>query len=82
MKIVRRDGTTEDFIREKIVVAVIRAGGRLEMARGIAQDVESALASSKKVTTDQVRTEVQNRLKAKDAAVYKSWMSYDKDNRT
>ena len=81
MKVTRRDGREEDFVREKIVVSVVKAGGNVEVARSIAQDVETALARSPEVTTEQIRTEVLNRLKSKNARVYESWLVYDKQNK-
>jgi transcriptional regulator NrdR family protein len=86
MRVTTRDGTEEDFAREKIVAAVLKAGdrvnsARLDEARSIAQEVESSLSASSRVTTEQIRTEVLSRLKDRNAAVYKSWISYDKQHK-
>lgn len=78
MKVKRSNGNEEEFVREKIVVAVVKSGGSLELARGIAQEVESTLSGSDSATTDQIRTEVLNRLKERDAKTYDSWIAFDK----
>lgn len=77
MKVRRRNGNEEDFVREKIVVAVVKAGGKVDMARALAQEVESALAESPVVTAEQIRTEVLNRLRSRDSKTYDGWIAYD-----
>jgi transcriptional regulator NrdR family protein len=80
MRVQRKEGGEEDFVREKIVVAIIKAGGSIETARGIAREVEAALSNSPMVTTAQIRTEVLNRLRTRDSRAYDSWMAYDARN--
>lgn len=77
MRVRRRDGREEEFVREKVVVAIVKAGGRVDIARAVAQEVESTLSRSPIVTTEQIRTEVLNRLKARDKKAYEGWLSYD-----
>lgn len=79
MRVKRRNGNEEEFVREKIVVAIVKSGGSVELARSVAQDVESALSGSDAVTADQIRTEVLNRLKDGDAKAYESWIAFDKE---
>jgi transcriptional regulator NrdR family protein len=81
MKVSRKDGSEQDFVSEKIVVAVLKAGGRVDTARSIAREVESALARSSRVSTDQIRTEVLSRLMKADHATYDSWVAYEKQNK-
>lgn len=81
MKVKKKDGSEEDFIREKIVVAVVKAGGNLENARAIAKEVENAFASRSAVSTDEIRSEVLKRLKDKDVVAYNGWLSYDSKNK-
>jgi transcriptional regulator NrdR family protein len=81
MRVRRKDGREEEFVSEKIVVAVVKAGGKVEIARTIAKEVERALSSNTSVTTEQIRTEVLNRLKNKDNKTYNSWIAYDKENK-
>ncbi len=77
----RRSGRREPFVKEKIVVAVMKSGGKPETARAIAHDVESALTSDVVVTTERVRGEVLRRLRQKDARAYRSWIAYDKKSK-
>jgi transcriptional regulator NrdR family protein len=81
MRVKRKNGNEEEFIREKIVVAIVKAGGNTEGARRIAQEVESSLATSPTITTEQIRTEVLNRLKERDAKAYQGWLDYETQNR-
>jgi transcriptional repressor NrdR len=77
MRVMRKDGREEEFVPEKIVVAIVKAGGKVELARIIARDVTSALSSYEVVTTHQIRDEVLKRLQEKDATTYDSWIIYD-----
>ncbi|MGC9098943.1 MAG: ATP cone domain-containing protein [Candidatus Micrarchaeia archaeon] len=81
MKVKKRDGREEDFVREKIVVAVVKAGGNLENARAIAKEVENTFASRSAVSTDEIKNEVLKRLKDRDAAAYNGWLSYNKNKK-
>ena len=80
MRVKRKNGKEEEFMTEKIVVAIVKAGGKAEVARSIAKEVENALAKSPVVTSKQIRTEVLNRLKTKDMRTYESWIAYDEEN--
>ena len=51
MKVRKKNGSEEEFIREKIVVAIVKAGGSLENARAIAKEVENTFAARGAVTT-------------------------------
>jgi transcriptional regulator NrdR family protein len=81
MKVKKKGGKREQFVKEKIVVAVIKTGSKPETARWIAQDVERALTDGVVVNTQQIRAEILKRLKQKDARAYRSWLSYDKQNK-
>jgi len=78
MKVKKRNGGEEEFIREKIVVAVVKAGGSLDNARAIAKEVENVFAARDAVTTDEIKREVLNRLKDRDVKAYQNWLSYKK----
>jgi transcriptional regulator NrdR family protein len=77
----RKDGSEEEFIREKIVVAIVKAGGSLENARAIAKEIENAFLSRDAVSTEEIRTETLKRLKDRDAVAYNSWLEYDRSNK-
>jgi len=78
MRVKKRNGGEEEFIREKIVVAVVKAGGSLDNARAIAKEVENMFAARGAVTTDEIKREVLNRLKDRDVKAYQNWLSYKK----
>lgn len=80
MRVQRREGREEDFLREKIVVAIVKAGGNVNTARSIAAEVESALSASPVVTTERIRAEILNRLKTRDTKAYDGWLAYDTQN--
>jgi len=81
MKVKRKDGSEEEFVREKIVVAIVKAGGSLENARAIAKEIENAFLSRDAVSTEEIRTETLKRLKDRDVAAYNSWLEYDSSNK-
>jgi len=78
MKVRKKNGSEEEFIREKIVVAIVKAGGSLENARAIAKEVENMFAARDAVTTEEIKKEVLNRLKDRDVNAYQNWLSYKK----
>lgn len=78
MKVRRRNGRREEFVKEKIVVAVFKAGGSVRRARRVAQQVQRALSGNSTVTTERIRTEVLDRLRRADPKAYRGWMSYRK----
>jgi len=78
MRVKKRNGGEEEFIREKIVVAVVKAGGSLDNARAIAKEVENVFAARDAVTTEEIKREVLNRLKNRDVKAYQNWLSYKK----
>jgi transcriptional regulator NrdR family protein len=78
MRVKKRNGGEEEFIREKIVVAIVKAGGSLENARAIAKEVENVFAARDAVTTEEIKGEVLNRLKDRDVKAYQNWLSYKK----
>lgn len=81
MKVRRRNGTEEDFKPEKIVNAIMKAGGTPELATSIARDIASMLPNSPSITTLQIRTWVLSKLRSMDLGTYNRWMEYDKENK-
>jgi hypothetical protein len=43
VKVTKRDGRTEDFVYEKVVVSCIKSGAPVDVAREIAKGVEKEL---------------------------------------
>ncbi|MEM0159991.1 MAG: ATP cone domain-containing protein [Candidatus Micrarchaeaceae archaeon] len=81
MKVKRRNGKVEDFIREKIVVAVVKAGGNIKTARDIASEIESEFGRRDTVTTEEIRSEVLKKLETRDSKAYDSWIRFDKEKK-
>ena len=50
VKVVKRDGRMEEFIPEKIVVSVLKAGAPPDVARMIAKKVECFVLDKENVT--------------------------------
>ncbi len=78
MKVKRRDGSEEEFVREKIVVAIVKAGGRPDIARAIASEIENMFASRSSVASAEIRKEVLSRLQQRDMNTYNTWLDYEK----
>ncbi|MGC8671512.1 MAG: ATP cone domain-containing protein [Candidatus Micrarchaeia archaeon] len=80
-KVKKADGTVEEFKSEKIVSAIVKAGGSNELAKQIAGEVASVFATKDTVESKDIRKEVLARLQKKDRATYASWLDYDKKNK-
>ncbi|MGC8623410.1 MAG: ATP cone domain-containing protein [Candidatus Micrarchaeia archaeon] len=80
-RVKKRDGSEEDFIREKIVTAIVKTGGKLEPARRIASDIEKKYSSRSTVSTEEIRKDVLDRLMKEDESTYNSWLENEKKKR-
>lgn len=74
-KVIKKDGREEEFIKEKIVVSIVKAGSTAEVGRNIANEVEKI--SDEQIETHLIRKIVLDRLKKRDKEWYKSWVNYD-----
>ncbi len=81
MEVKRRDGTSGEFAREKIVVAVLKSGGALDLARSVASEVEASFSGRDAVTTEEIRAAVLSRLQTRAPEVYNGWVAYDKEKK-
>ncbi len=77
MRVVKKDGSEEDFVREKISVALFKNGLDINTARAIANAVENKFASKDKIASSEIREEVLTRLKDKRPDLYESWLSFE-----
>jgi transcriptional repressor NrdR len=75
VEIKKRNGKTEQFIPEKIVVSAIKSGARPEDARKIAKDIEASVKAG--TTTEEIRGKVLGMLRAKNPALEQNWLVYD-----
>lgn len=76
VKIVKRDGSTEEFNKEKIYESCKAAGASEEVSRDIAEEVAKLVEDG--TTTDQIRRMVLARLAQRAPEAADSWRFYDR----
>jgi len=76
VKVRKRNGRTEDFIREKVVVSCVKAGAPVETAREIAKKVEGKVHEN--MSTEDIRKVCLQALREKNPDWEKRWQAYDK----
>ncbi|MGC8586404.1 MAG: ATP cone domain-containing protein [Candidatus Micrarchaeia archaeon] len=81
MKVKKADGREEEFIKEKIVVALVKNGSDAATARDIANSVEKKFSNKAMVTSKEIRDEILQRLQSKDMDRYNAWIAYEKRKR-
>ncbi|ACP36328.1 ATP cone domain-containing protein [Saccharolobus islandicus] len=80
IKVVKRDGTEEELIWEKIVVSVLKTGAPVNVARKIAyMTVGKIYMDGKdKVTARELTGIILGFLKKENEEWYKNWIIYDR----
>ena len=80
IKVVKRDGREEDFVPEKIVVSVLKAGGTPEAARKAAIVVTARLLEEgrESVTTKEITKMVLDMLRRENREWFDNWVIYDR----
>ncbi|MDD1718103.1 MAG: ATPase [Methanoregulaceae archaeon] len=73
----KRDGRTEPFMQEKIVVSAVKAGIAPDDAREIAREIERN-ARSGVLSTDEIRAGVLARIRGISPEAESSWRAYDR----
>lgn len=78
--VVKRDGSEEEFIPEKIVVSCLKSGATIEAARNIAKIVEARILEKKleKITAKELTGWVLELLKKEDEEWYRNWIIFDR----
>ena len=76
-KVIKKDGKIEPFIKEKIIVSVVKTGAPAHIARKIADDVEKHPDES--VKTIWIRNHVLGKLELYNPDLPKKWYNYDKN---
>ena len=76
-KVIKKDGETEPFIKEKIVVSAVKTGAHVDIARDIADKIETH--SNERVETSWIRKQVLDELHVHNPDWPKRWYSYDKN---
>lgn len=78
--VVKRDGSEEAFIPEKIVVSCLKAGATVEASRNIAKIIEARILEKKieKITAKELTGWVLELLKKENEEWYRNWIIFDK----
>jgi len=80
MKVMKRDGSTEVFMSEKIVVSAVKSGAPYETARDIASSLSKRTESTMKST--EIRKHVLSELRTRKAAsAADAWEAYDRKHK-
>ena len=75
--VIKKDGKTEPFIKEKIVVSAVKTGAPVDIARNIADKIE--LHPDESIKTSWIRKQVLDELKVHNPDWPKRWYNYDKN---
>ena len=75
--VIKKDGRTEPFIKEKIVVSAVKSGAHVDIARKIADKMENHPDVS--VKTGWIRKQVLDELQGYNPDWPKRWYNYDKN---
>ncbi len=73
----KRDGRTEPFMQEKIVVSVVKAGVSPDDARRIAGEIEREVRTGV-LSTDEIRAGVLSRIRKISPESESNWRTYDR----
>ena len=76
--VVKRDGSKEEFVPEKIVVSILKTGAPVDVARKIAKIVEGRLLEQnvEETTTKEIMKSVLELLKKENEEWYKNWVVF------
>jgi transcriptional regulator NrdR family protein len=75
--VIKKDGRKEQFIKEKIIVSVVKTGAPIEVARKIADDIEKQ--SEQSIKTIWIMNHVIKKLELHNPELPKIWYNYDKN---
>ncbi len=76
--VVKRDGTEEPFVIEKIVVSILKTGAPLDKAREIARRIECNFANVDKVTAKDLTKAILTELRKVNEEWYRNWIIFDR----
>ncbi|PVU72791.1 ATPase [Vulcanisaeta sp. SCGC AB-777_J10] len=77
-KVVKRYGSAEDFIIEKIVVSILKTGAPVDVARRIARKVECQFADVDRVTAKDLTKAILTELRKVNEEWYRNWVVFDR----
>lgn len=72
----KRDGQTEEFVPEKVIVSALKSGASVAVARRIAKDVESQVRDG--TPSQEIRSMVLSQLRQEDPVLEQNWQTYDR----
>ena len=75
-QVVKRNGRTEEFIPEKIIVSIIKVGAPVDLARQIAKDIQSKV--KEKISTAEIRRIVLEDLRKSKPLWEQDWLLYER----
>jgi len=75
--IVKKDGSTEEFDKEKIKRSCLNAGVAPDVADNVANEVANLVYEE--MTTEEIRVLVLSRLRKVDGACVDKWLDYEKN---
>jgi len=78
--VVKRDGSKEEFVPEKIVVSCLKSGATVEAARKIAKIVEARLLEkgASEVSAKELTRMILELLKKESEEWYRNWIVFDR----
>ncbi|MFN3803453.1 MAG: ATP cone domain-containing protein [Pyrobaculum sp.] len=77
VKVIKRDGREEEFIPEKIVVSILKAGAPAEVARKIAKKIECYVDDRESITAKELTKLILTELKKVNELWYRNWIVFD-----
>lgn len=80
IRVVKRDGTEEPFLYEKVVVSCLKSGATPEAARKIAKIVEARLLERnlERVTAKELTAWILELLRRENEEWYRNWIVFDR----
>ena len=75
-QVMKRDGRTEEFIPEKIIVSIVKVGAPAELARQIAKDIQGKVKD--KISTAEIRRIVLEDLRKSKPLFEQDWIIYER----
>ena len=75
-QVMKRDGRTEEFIPEKIIVSIVKVGAPADLARQIAKDIQSKVKD--RISTAEIRRIVLEDLRKSRPLWEQDWLLYER----
>ena len=76
-RVIKKDGRKEPFIKEKIIVSAVKTGASVDVARGIANEIDKHPEDN--IKTIWIRKQVLEKLELHNPDWPKKWYNYDKN---